>query len=420
MNLEQIRARLGEISAKLKEYSAMENHTDATISDMETLTSEYSALERKYKVLDAAAKAANAPSAGRQTTPVAQPQQPAAQTQPDNKFMGFQSTGDYLMAVKEAGRGKIHENLQNAAYTSSAEDGGYLIPEEISTSIQKKLEANESLLSRTRQFAISGNSLAMPIDETQPWNSGIKAFWVGEGEKLTETKAKFKQHRWHLHKVGALCVLSDEMMEDAKAMESYIKQFAGEAISHKINEAIIKGDGVEKPKGFMNSPFTVTVLKESGQAADTVVARNVINMYARMIPQARAGAFWICNAAVEPQLLTMKDDNDNFIYLAPGSQLNQSPYGLLMGRPVIPMLSVLPALGDSGDIMFINLSYYFVVTKTGGGVKSASSIHMYFDRELTAFRFTMRIDGSVPFQAPVTTEFGDYKMSAFVKLEDRA
>lgn len=292
------------------------------------------------------------------------------------------------------------------------------MPEEISNAIIKKLAGDDSLFARTRQFTVSqGNTLSLPIDENQPWNSGIRAYWLDEGAKLTATKNKLGRAEFKLKKLGAMVELTDELLEDAPAMEAYIMQECPVAIMHALNEAILTGDGVGKPTGLLNSPFTVTVTKESGQLADTLLARNVTNMYSRMFPAARAGAVWMINASVEPHLLTLKDDNGNFIYLAPGSQMNQSPYGLLLGRPVIPMMSCLPGIGDPGDIIFVNLNYYFTLLKRG--IKQATSIHMKFDSEITAFRFTMRVDGNVPFKTPVTTQYGAYQMSAFVKLATR-
>ena len=78
----------------------------------------------------------------------------------------------------------------------------------------------------------------------------------------------------------------------------------------------------------------------------------------------------------------------------------------------------MPALGDVGDILFADLSYYYMIRKAAG-IKSATSIHLYFDKEITAFRFSLRLDGKCPFTSPVTTEFGSYQMSAFVALEAR-
>ena len=421
MNKEQIRARLAEITARLAEIGAIENMEDSHIEEMNNLNEEFETLDKKLSALERTeANIAKTSTTTRQVAPVATSKVTVGASHSD-KFFGFKSTGDFLMAVKSAGStGKIHQNLQNIAFEKNGEDGGFMVPEELSNEIVKKLQAApESLWSKAKTFKVAGNSLSLLLDESQPWNNGIQAYWTAEGASITESKAKFTRADWRLHKIAAMVKATDELLDDATALESYIRTAAPDAIMHKVNGAIVSGNGVGKPQGLLNSPFTVTVLKESGQAADTIVARNIIKMYARMFPTSLASAAWYCNAGVVEQLMQMKDDNGNFIYLAPGSQMNQSPYGLLMGRPVIPMLASLPGLGDSGDIVFADLGYYYGIEKSSG-VKSATSIHLHFDREITAFRFSLRLDGKVPFQSPVTTEFGNYTMSAFVKLEDRA
>jgi HK97 family phage major capsid protein len=285
--------------------------------------------------------------------------------------------------------------------------------------VTKKLQADNSLLSRTRQFTVSGNSLSLPTDETAPWAGGIQAYWTAEGAPITDSKHKFGQANWKLNKLAALVKVTDELLEDTVALESYIRAMAPEAIMHKVNSAILTGNGVGKPQGILGSGFKIKVSKEPGQAADTVVARNIIKMFSRLIPSARSRAVWYINAQVEEQLRTMKDDDNSFIYLAPGSQMNQSPYGLLLGLPVVSMIGSLPQLGDEGDIVLADLSYYYSIVK-GGGMKQAVSQHLYFDRDMQAYKFTMRIDGGCPFKTPVKTEFGNYEMSAFITLEDRA
>jgi hypothetical protein len=82
------------------------------------------------------------------------------------------------------------------------------------------------------------------------------------------------------------------------------------------------------------------------------------------------------------------------------------------------MMGSIPALGDVGDIQLVDMSYYWGIRKASG-IKSATSIHLLFDKEQTAFRFSMRLDGRCPFQSPVTTEFGNFQMSAFVLLAAR-
>jgi len=421
MNPEQIRARLKEIAAELEKFQALEDPTEEQVNSIDALNVEFESLNKKLTVAEkAAANLAASQSSTRQSAP-APVNTPTVEVRASRleRNGGFASFGEFAKAVKESAMGKRDPRFNNTMFEKIGEDGGFLVPEEMGEAINKKLQSDESLLARATQFRVNGNSLSLPIDETAPWSGGIQAYWTGEGEAITESKHKFGRANMRLHKLAALVKLTDELVEDTAALESYILSQAPGAIMHKVNEAILTGDGVGKPTGLLNSGFKVQVAKESGQTADTVVARNVIKMWSAMIPQARAGAVWLINPAVEPQLLTMKDDNDNFIYLAPGSQMNQSPYALLLGRPVIPMIGATKALGDEGDITFVNLAYYYTILKAGG-MKQSVSTHLYFDKDITAYKFTMRIDGQCPFKAPITTQNGGYTMSGVVTLADRA
>lgn len=429
MTPEQIRARLAEIVAALEGIVAGDaGYTEEQLKQVDGLQEEYDSLDAQLVAAEKieAMKAKAASSTGRKTVALA----PVADSrvsvgkQLNEKFGGFNSTGEFLMAVKRSGQtGEVDKRFLQAsvAYEKIGEDGGFLVPEEIATAITKKLEnPDESLMARANVTTVSGNNLTLPIDESQPWNSGIQAYWMGEGASFTESKATFKQASWRLQKLGALVKTTDELLEDATALESYIKNAAPAAIMHKVNDAILSGNGVAKPQGIISSPFSVTVSKEGSQTADTVNARNVVKMYSRMLPMSRSKAVWLINPAVEDQLRLAVDDDGGFIYMSPGGiggQLSASPFGNLLGRPVIPMMGSIPALGDVGDIIFADLSYYYMIRKAG--IKSAQSIHLLFDKEQTAFRFSLRVDGKCPFTSPVTTEYGSFSMSGVVLLEAR-
>lgn len=428
MDIAQIRARLAEISNLLEGFQAgEEGFTAEQLEEIENLNTEFENLTTQLSALEKveAMKAKASSTAGRKTQSQSPSTQQSTQTQiqvgaqRNERFGGFHSSGEWLMAVKKAGQtGEVDKRFLSSMQEKVGEDGGFLVPEEISSAILKKMAGDDSLMSRTTALQVSGNALTVNVDESQPWNSGVQAFWTAEGNRITESQPSFKQASWRLHKLAALIVATDELLDDATALESYIMASAPNAIVHQVNKAILTGNGVGKPTGIIHSPFAVTVDAEQSQTADTVVAENIIKMYTRMFPTSRTNAVWYINPAVEEQLRLMKDGNDNYIYLSPGSQMNQTPYGSLLGRPVIPLMGGMPAIGDLGDIVFADLSYYYMIRKAAG-VKSATSIHLHFDKEMTAFRFSLRVDGKSPFTAPVTTEFGDYKMSAFVLLQAR-
>lgn len=419
MNLEQMRARLAAIANELKQFAGLTQFTDEQTKSINALNDEYENLVKNIETAEKV-EAMNAKLAtSTRKVPAVDPTQAAVPASQPNAG-GFQSMGEFFVAVKKASTGgETDARLKNVAKEAIGEDGGFLVPEQIMTQIAKKLQADESLLARTSQFLVSGNTMSLPTDETAPWTNGVQAYWVAEGAQIGDSKPKFGQASWRLHKLAALVKTTDELLEDAVGLESYIQRSAPVAIMHKVNEAILSGNGVGKPQGILNSAFKVKIAKESAQPADTVVTRNIVKMYSAMIPSSRANAVWYINPGVEQQLMTLKDDNGNFIYLAPGSQMNQSPYGLLLGRPVIPLIGGMKALGDEGDIVFCDLSYYYAILKSSG-IKNAVSTHLLFDKDQTAYKFILRIDGSCPFKAPITTQFGNYQMSGIVTLEDRA
>jgi len=415
MNLEQMKKKLAEIASKLEVFAGIETLTDENLSEIEALNAEAEGLTRQIEAKEkiAAMTATVSKSAPKTQSPVSVEVKPSRK----EKLGGFDSTGDFFKAVRNASMGKIDDRFKNTMFEKNGEEGGFLLPEEMSNEIIKKVQGDESLLAKTKQFTISSNNLTLNIDKNNPWG-GIKAYWLAEGAQFTQTQHSFSQASFKLNKLGCIITATDELLEDARALESYINTMAPLAFVQAINESIISGNGVGKPQGILNSGFKYKVAKEGGQAADTIVAKNIIKMYSRMLPASRGNAVWLINAACEEQLRMMKDDNDNYIYLAPGSQLNQGPYALLLGRPVIPMIGSMKELGTEGDICFVDFSYYMSVLKSQG-LNSAMSQHIYFDQQLSAFRFSFRIDGKCPFDAPISTQNGAYQMSAIITLEDR-
>jgi HK97 family phage major capsid protein len=87
-----------------------------------------------------------------------------------------------------------------------------------------------------------------------------------------------------------------------------------------------------------------------------------------------------------------------------------------MGRPVIP-IEQCDTVGTRGDIILADMSQYLVADK--GGVQSASSIHISFLLDETAFRFVYRVDGMPLWNAPLTPFLGANTLSPFVTLITR-
>jgi len=165
----------------------------------------------------------------------------------------------------------------------------------------------------------------------------------------------------------------------------------------------------------------VTVSKEIGQPAATILAENVIKMWARMWSRSRPNAVWFINQNIEPQLYTMSLSvgvGGIPVYM-PANGLSDSPYGKLMGRPVIP-IEQCQTLGTLGDIILADFSQYVLADK--GGIQTAQSIHVQFTTDESVFRFVYRVDGQPIWNSALTPYKGgaSNSLSPFVVLETRS
>ena len=422
--IEKMYARLNAISKELEEYGTTENFNKEDLVKIDSLSDEFETLKNNIGAAEkiAAIKENTVISNRKTVTPVASTSAVVVGNDLSKKKGGFENAGEFFKSIKNAASGTVDKRLKNTAVSTTGEDGGFLIPEDFRSEIQQKVVGDESLLSRTTQFKSSSNALVLPKDETAPWDGdGIQAYWEGENRNLRDSKASFGLTQMRLHKLTALVKVTDELLEDAPALQSYISMKAPAAMMSKINTALISGDGSGMPQGILNSGFAYKVAKEAAQTADTICYENIVKMEARLLPSSFAKSVWLINPQVKEQLRLMAFDKDATskvpVYL-PASGLDAAPYGTLMGRPVIPMMGGMEKLGDVGDIILADLSYIYSCTKIGG-IKQSISTHVYFDQDLMAFKFTFRVAAACPFEKPVKTEKGEFEMSGFVTLAER-
>ncbi|HWA22320.1 MAG TPA: phage major capsid protein [Caulobacterales bacterium] len=433
---EKLLARCAELQA----IADADDGRDLTKAEADEVAENMRAFERleedseRRLTLLAAAERLNKPS-GRKTAPgskedVDDPNfRPAGSAARDldslaanSKTFGFKTLGEFAMKVRQSqlGQGTDARLKAAAASTIATEgvgaDGGFAVPPEFRATIMQRVLSQDSLFGRTNPIPLSGNSITFPADMTTPWgSSGIQAYWEGEGDTRTQSKPKLEGVTAKLYGLSCLVPVSNELLEDAAALGGYIESKAPQVIDFKLSYALVWGNGVGMPLGFMNAPCLVTQAAESAQTTDTINAQNVVKMYSRMPADLRPNAVWLIHPDAEPQLPLMTIGNQP-VYIPPGG-LSGSPYGNLYGRPVIPH-EVCETVGDLGDIMFVDMSSYLAVRKASG-LQTAVSIHLWFDQNLSAYRFILRAGGQPWWSAAISPRDGSNTRSPFVTLASR-
>ena len=346
---------------------------------------------------------------------------------------GFQSLGDFLQNVCHAqkpgnpiddrlliGSGRGAAAPATFGSEGSGQDGGFFVPPQFSKEIFQLSLGEDSLLPLTDNVEISGNTMAFPKDETTPWGTnGIRAYWQGEAAPAVTTKPVLGLSTLRLKKLMALVPTTDELLEDANALSTYLPEKIALSIRWKTNESILFGSGSGVPVGALNAGATVSVAKETGQLTQTLLTQNLAKMISRLPTGSFANAVWIVNNDVLPALFTLTLGNYP-IYLPTGLNvggIQVSPYGTLLGRPVFVSQHA-NTFSAQGDILLVDLKYYQTITKAGG-MQTATSMHLYFDADLTAFRTTFRMDGQSKLNSPITPAKGSATMSPFIQLGAR-
>ena len=348
----------------------------------------------------------------------------------------FESTSEFFQAIwpryetlKNSGRLGAKRSaalrIQNSFGSEVPADGGFLIPEILRSEILQV--ALEDAVVRSRAQVIPMDSLRVPIpmiDVTSNVSSvfgGVVCYWTEEAAQLVESQASFGRVVLDAKKLTGYAEVPNELLADAPAFGSFFDTIFPRAIAWFEDIAFMTGTGVGEPLGFVNCPASVQVSAQSGQATKTIVWENIVKMYARMLPTALGRAVWIASIDTFPQLATMALSVGTGggpvwmgNYTNPGTA---TPPVTILGRPVY-FTEKTPALGTTGDISFVDLSYYLIGDRQI--MQSMSSEHYKFQNDKTAFRVIERLDGRPWIQSAIIPHNASGNtLTPFVQLATR-
>jgi HK97 family phage major capsid protein len=434
MNLALLKKEARETAKRMQDRlaAAVNDNRDLTEDEETAQTADQAALDRQLaniarveKLAEQAAKIGADPSGSGADAGVTllSPGTPA-QARPQLDNGGFKNLAEFALAVRQANPAagsafRVDDRLAaptNVHMEEGDAAGSYLVPAEFRQQIVNLVfNGDDPVMDLIAPEPTSSNRVVGLGDETTPWGtSGIQAHWRVEAEQMSPSRMSLTPRETKLNELYAFVLATEELLEDAPRVASLLTNKAAAAIRWKAADAFIYGDGVEKPLGFFSSGAMITVAKESGQTADTIVGANIAKMFSRMIMPTQA--VWLANSDILPTVMELQAGTGGPLLWQP-NYVN-SPGGTLLGRPII-FNEHSKTVGDKGDLMFVNPNGYEAFRKANG-ISFADSIHLYFDYNIRAFRWIFRIGGQPVLSAPVSPAQGSTTKSHFVALADRA
>ncbi|MFJ8784968.1 phage major capsid protein [Streptomyces sp. NPDC102476] len=342
----------------------------------------------------------------------------------------FGNWGDFLGSVWEgsktaesfAARAEI-KKLQNSFGSTVPSDGGFLIPEVLRAELLRV--ALEMAVVRSRARVVPMESLTVPypmIDSTSNASSvhgGIVGYWTEEAGALTDSAPTFGRIELIAKKLTLYSEIPNELFSDSIiSLEQFMNESYPEALAWFEDVAFIDGNGVGQPTGFLNAAAAVSVAKETGQAASTILWENIVKCYSRMLPASIGRAVWVAHIDTFPEIATMAlsvGTGGSAVWIGNGDGAGAPPVTIL-GRPVVWTEKV-SSVGTAGDINFVDFGYYLIGDRQA--MQTATSTEFKFGNDKTAMRVIERVDGTPWIKSAITPRKGSNTLSPFVKVATR-
>ncbi len=337
----------------------------------------------------------------------------------------FEDFGDFLAAVMEAGingpNSMADPRLEvSAAALGSGEtvpsDGGFLVPTDFAADLWMATYDTGQILDRCdKQPVTTGNALKIPaIDETSRVAGsrfgGVQVYWAAEGATVSASRPKFRQISLKPKKLMGLTYATEELIADAPALAAWLQRIFALEASFEVEDQIINGVGADRPLGLLNSGSLITVAKETGQLATTVLPENLNNMAARLWGPSHRTAIWLMSNDALPKIA-----DGNFQNGAPVVTTDATGRRRILAMP-LELVEYVPALSTAGDVLLVDFSQYLLAEIAPDFI---SSIHVRFLWNEGVFKFRWRIDGAPAWASPITPKNSTTTQSPFVALAER-
>lgn len=209
--------------------------------------------------------------------------------------------------------------------TQSDPDGGYLVPDEMESTVDRVLGTVSAVRDLARVINISTSSYKKLVNM-----GGATSGWVGEEDTRTKTSTpKLREILINVHEIYAQPASTQTALDDARLD---VGQWLADEVSIEFAEqegaAFVDGDGVLKPRGILQYPTVENGsyawgkigFKPTGAAAafaTTDPADALIDLYYSLREGYRNGATWLTSDAVMGTIRKMKDGDGNYLWAPP-------------------------------------------------------------------------------------------------------
>ena len=311
--------------------------------------------------------------------------------------------------VRRGEAGTLRSLEQKALSVGSDPDGGYLVPEETERAINGALRDISPIRAIAGVRQVSGSVFKKPFSVNGPGTG-----WVGESAARPETQSPtLAELAFPTMELYAMPAATQSLLEDAAIdLDAWIAGEVEIAFAEQESAAFISGDGVNKPRGFLDYPVADEAIWSWGNlgymptgVSGAFQASNASDTLIETIYALKAGyrqnANWVMNRKTQAEIRKLKDVDGNYLWQPPAAAGERA---MLMGFPLVEAEDMPDIAANSLSIAFGDFSRgYLVVDRMGVRVLRDP----YSAKPYVLFYTTKRVGGGVQdFDAIKLIRFG--------------
>ncbi len=216
------------------------------------------------------------------------------------------ASAEYEKGFEAALRSNFRE-ISNVLKEGTAEDGGYLVPDEYDKQITQALHDRNIMRQICRVIKTHGEH-KMNIAGNVP-----EAAWIDEGEKIDPSSMKFSQVVLDAHKVAVSIPVTEELLNDAGYnVPQFVTDSIGKSIGKSEEKKFLNGDGTKGPVGIFDATNggTVAVTAES----TGVKPDDIVDLIYSLKKPYRSNAVFVMHDKMVKAVRKLKDGDGRYMW----------------------------------------------------------------------------------------------------------
>jgi HK97 family phage major capsid protein len=276
-------------------------------------------------------------------------------------------------------------------------DGGYTVPLEIETTIDRVLAKASPIRSIATVRRIGGTVYRKPIA-----TAGAATGWVAETASRPQTDTPtLAVIDFPAMELYAMPAATPTLLDDSAVdIERWLAEEVQTVFAEQEGAAFVSGNGTTQPKGFLSETIVAdaswawTKIGYVASGADGAFASSnptdtLVNLAYAPKQAYRANGTWVMNRKTESVIRKFKDTTGNYIW-QPGSAAGQPP--TLLGYPVAEAEDMPDIASNSYSIAFGDFARgYLIVDRIG--IRTLRD--PYSAKPYVLFYTTKRVGGGV-------------------------